>query len=48
MTYSTKELVDMTFVLGKCYTNALLASRIYIEYNPDRRHSSEKKNIDKF
>lgn len=33
-----EELVDMTFIVGECQRNCLLASRVYRERYPDRRH----------
>lgn len=38
MKYSDEERRDMIFVLGECMQNTLLASRIYIQKYPERRH----------
>lgn len=36
--FPNNELVDMVFILGECLRNPLLASRVYRERYPDRRH----------
>lgn len=38
MNFSTEELVDMTFIIGESQRNCLLASRLYAERYPNRRH----------
>lgn len=38
MRYNTSELVDMIYILGECLKNALLASRVYAQRYPNRRH----------
>lgn len=38
MSLTQEELVDMIFVLGECERNPLLASRIYAQRYPERRH----------
>lgn len=38
MTLTREELVDMVFVLGECNRNPLLASRVYAQRYPARRH----------
>lgn len=42
MNYSTQELVDMTYLLGECHRNCLLASRVYGARYPERRKSQVK------
>lgn len=42
MNYPKSELVDMTFVLGESDRNPLLASRIYTQKYPLRRHPSPR------
>lgn len=37
--FPNNELVDMVFILGECLRNPLLATRVYKEKYPDRRHS---------
>src|SRR3978361_769173 len=37
MNFTKDELVDMVFILGECYKNAVLAARVYGERYPDRR-----------
>ncbi|KAJ8950566.1 hypothetical protein NQ318_015699 [Aromia moschata] len=38
MSLTQEEMVDMVFVLGACHRNPLLASRVYAQRYPDRRH----------
>lgn len=38
MNYSKEEMVDMVFLLGECFKNCFLASRMYAERYPHRRH----------
>lgn len=38
MNFSREELLDMTLVFGECESNALLASRVYQQKYPQRRH----------
>lgn len=38
MLLSGEEMVDMIFVLGECQRNPLLASRVYAQRYPERRH----------
>lgn len=38
MNYPREELVDMTYALGAAERNTLLASRIYAQWYPERRH----------
>lgn len=40
--YSQEERVDMTFILGECFRNCLLASRVYAERYPDRPHPDKR------
>lgn len=42
MKYSQQERIDMVFVLGECYRNCLLASRIYKQKYPDRSHPDRR------
>lgn len=41
MSFTQEELVDMIFILGECHQNPFLASRIYTERFPNRRHPQE-------
>nr|CAH7749956.1 unnamed protein product [Callosobruchus chinensis] len=38
MQLNTQEMVDMIYILGECIKNSWLASRVYKERFPDRRH----------
>lgn len=40
--YSLQERVDMVFVLGECEQNDFLASRVYAQKYPDRRHPDKR------
>lgn len=42
MKYSLEERVDMTFILGECFRNCLLASRVYAQKYPDRAHPDKR------
>lgn len=42
MNYSREELVDMIFILGESQKNCFLASRIYAERYPERRHPDKR------
>lgn len=37
-TYPKEERIDMIFILGECYKNCLLASRVYAQRFPERNH----------
>lgn len=41
MSLTQQEMTDMVFVLGECQKNPLLASRVYAQRFPDRRHPQE-------
>lgn len=38
MNFSNEEMINMTFILGECAQNCLLASRVYRQRYRDRRH----------
>lgn len=42
MNYNTDELVDMTLIIGECQRNCFLASRVYAQRYPNRRHPQAK------
>ncbi|KAL3276301.1 hypothetical protein HHI36_024199 [Cryptolaemus montrouzieri] len=42
MKFSKEEMVDMTFILGECDRNSLLASRVYAQRFPDERQSDAR------
>lgn len=42
MNYSTEEMVDMIYILGECQRNCMLASRVYAQRFPFRRHPLKK------
>jgi Helix-turn-helix domain (DUF4817) len=42
MLISKTDLIDMIFILGESDRNCLLASRIYSQRYPDRRHPDER------
>jgi hypothetical protein len=42
MNYSNEELVDMVYLIGECQRNCLLASRVYRERYPERRHPQQQ------
>lgn len=51
MKYTIQESIDMIYILGECLKNCLLASRVYKERFPDRRHPdarSFQKLMDRF
>lgn len=38
MKYSRPELINMIYVIGECFGNCLLASRVYAQKFPNQRH----------
>lgn len=42
MPSTQEEMVDMVFILGECYKNCLLASRVYADRYPGRAHPNPR------
>lgn len=42
MNYCQEDLISMIYVIGECYGNCLLASRIYAQKFPNRRHPDNR------
>jgi len=39
--YPPNKVVDIHFILGKCYRNYRRAARVYAQRYPDRRHPAD-------